>query len=84
MHLERLILAYMNEEIELEVIEDYCYNMEINEQNKRELAYCIQSFDLDVLYTNMLKKFGDIISDDEKNYYITRYNRLFVPEWGKE
>lgn len=84
MHLERMILAYMNEEIELEVIEDYCYNMEINEQNKRELAYCIQSFDLDVLYTNMLKKFGGIISDDEKNYYITRYNRLFVPEWGKE
>lgn len=84
MHLERMILAYMNEEIELGVIEDYCYNMEINEQNKRELAYCIQSFDLDVLYTNMLKKFGGIISDDEKNYYITRYNRLFVPEWGKE
>ena len=81
-YLEELILAYMNEQVEYEVIVDYCYNIEINEQNKLELMDCIRSFDLDVLYKTLLIKFDGMLTDDQKNYYIKNYNLTFDPKWG--
>ena len=81
-HLEELLLAYMNEEIEYDVIVDYCYNIKVTEENMNELMYCIRSFDLEVLYRTLLTAFDNMLTDEQKKYYIYNYDLTFDPKWG--
>lgn len=75
--LDELIHQYMDDEIELDELIDFCDNLEPSDENKKMLIDCIDCYDIDVLYKTLFDKFSYLLSDEEKIKYRERFSKTF-------
>jgi len=75
--LDELIHQYMDDEIELDELIDFCDNLEPSGKNKKMLIDCIDCYDIDVLYETLFDKFSYLLSDEEKIKYRERFSKTF-------
>lgn len=75
--LEKLISQYIDGEIGIDEIEDYCFSLEPSLQNKEMLTECIICYDIDILYEALFSIFGGVMTEEEKQNYKNRFEKLF-------
>ena len=75
--LDELIHQYMDDEIEFDVVVEFCDELESTEDNKRMLIECIDCFDVDVLYETLFRKFKAFLTPDERQIYRDRFSSTF-------
>lgn len=75
--LDELIHQYMDDEIEFDVVVEFCDELAPTEDNKRMLIECIDCFDVDVLYETLFRKFKAFLTPDESQRYRDRFRMKF-------
>lgn len=76
--LDELIHQYMDDEIELDEIVEFCDNLEPSSENKKMLIDCIDCYDIEVLYETLFDRFSNLLSDEEKIKYRERFSKTFA------
>ena len=75
--LDELIHQYMDDEIELDEIVEFCDNLEPSIKNKKMLMDSIDCYDIEILYVTLFGKFKDTISVEEAKKYRDRFMKTF-------
>ena len=75
--LEELIQQYMDEEIGLDVVMDYCEAIEPSAESKKILIECIDCYDIEILYETLFGNFEDYLSPEEAEKYRERFLTIF-------
>lgn len=75
--LDELIHQYMNDEIELDEIVEFCDNLEPSIKNKKMLMDSIDCYDIEILYVTLFGKFKDTLSVEEAKKYRDRFVKTF-------
>ena len=75
--LDELISKYIDGEAEMDDIFDFCFSLEPTAENKKMLTDCIICYDIDVLYEALFNIFGDMLTEDERIKYKTRFKSIF-------
>lgn len=75
--LDELIHQYMDDEIELDEIVEFCDNLEPSIKNKKMLMDSIDCYDIEILYVALFGKFKDTLSVEEAKKYRDRFMKTF-------
>lgn len=75
--LDELIHQYMDDEIELDEIVEFCDNLEPSIKNKKMLMDSIDCYDIEILYVTLFGKFKDTLSVEEAKKYRDRFMKTF-------
>lgn len=75
--LDELIHQYMDDEIELDEIVEFCDNLELSIKNKKMLMDSIDCYDIEILYVTLFGKFKDTLSVEEAKKYRDRFMKTF-------
>ena len=75
--LDDLIHQYMDDEIELDEIVEFCDNLEPSIKNKKMLMDSIDCYDIEILYVTLFGKFKDTLSVEEAKKYRDRFVKTF-------
>lgn len=75
--LDELIHQYMDDEIELDEIVEFCDNLEPSIKNKKMLMDSIDCYDIEILYVTLFGKFKDTLSVEEAKKYRDRFVKTF-------
>lgn len=75
--LDELIHQYMDDEIELDELIDFCDNLELSIKNKKMLMDSIDCYDIEILYVTLFGKFKDTLSVEEAKKYRDRFMKTF-------
>lgn len=75
--LDELIHQYMDDEIELDEIVEFCDNLEPSIKNKKMLMDSIDCYDIEILYVTLFGKFKDTLSVEEEKKYRDRFMKTF-------
>ena len=75
--LDELIHQYMDDEIELDEIVEFCDNLEPSIKNKKMLMDSIDCYDIEILYVTLFGKFKDTLSVEEVKKYRDRFMKTF-------
>lgn len=75
--LDELIHQYMDDEIELDEIVEFCDNLEPSIKNKKMLMDSIDCYDIENLYVTLFGKFKDTLSVEEAKKYRDRFMKTF-------
>ena len=75
--LDELIHQYMDDEIELDEIVEFCDNLEQSIKNKKMLMDSIDCYDIEILYVTLFGKFKDTLSVEEAKKYRDRFMKTF-------
>lgn len=75
--LDELIHQYMDDEIELDEIVEFCDNLEPSIKNKKMLMDSIDCYDIEILYVTLFSKFKDTLSVEEAKKYRDRFMKTF-------
>ena len=75
--LDELIHQYMDDEIELDGIVEFCDNLEPSIKNKKMLMDSIDCYDIEILYVTLFSKFKDTLSVEEAKKYRDRFMKTF-------
>ena len=75
--LDELIHQYMDDDIELDEIVEFCDNLEPSIKNKKMLMDSIDCYDIEILYVTLFGKFKDTLSVEEAKKYRDRFVKTF-------
>ena len=75
--LEALVRQYIDQEIEVDTIESFCENMIPSVENKNMLIECVDSYDLEVLFTTLFRRFKHLLTADEEKHYRKCFKEIF-------
>ena len=75
--LDELIHQYMDDDIELDEIVEFCDNLEPSIKNKKMLMDSIDCYDIEILYVTLFGKFKDTLSVEEAKKYRDRFMKTF-------
>lgn len=75
--LDELIHEYMDDEIELDEIVEFCDNLEPSIKNKKMLMDSIDCYNIEILYVTLFGKFKDTLSIEEAKKYRDRFMKTF-------